>query len=70
MAEYGEPVHGYIKSLNKGEERWRLCLFLGKVERQDAYVLTDGVQVVLSKRARRTDQDWFKKFPTYKSFSA
>ena len=38
LAEYAEPVHGYTKSLNKGA-RWRLCLFLGKVERQDAYVL-------------------------------
>ena len=42
LAEYGEPVRGYTKSLNKGEARWRLCLFLGKVGRQDAYVLTDG----------------------------
>ena len=56
MSLYGEPVHGYIKSLSKGA-RWHLCLFLRKVERQDAYVLTDGVQVVLSKRIRRTDHD-------------
>ena len=34
LAEYGEPVHGYSRSLNKGEARWRLCLFLGNVERQ------------------------------------
>ena len=33
LAEGGESVHGYIKSLNKGEARWHLCLFLGKVER-------------------------------------
>ena len=43
LAVYGDPVHGYIKSLNKG-------VFLGKVERQGAYVLTHGVQVELSKR--------------------
>ena len=24
LAEYGEPVHGYMKSLNKGEARWHL----------------------------------------------
>ena len=42
-----------------------------EVERQDAYyMLTDGVQVVLSKRIRRTDQDWSKCLPTYKSFIA
>ena len=28
LAEYGEPVHGYVKNLNNGEARWRLCLFL------------------------------------------
>ena len=60
MAEYGEPVHGYIRSLNKGEARWHLCLFLRKAESQDTYVLTDGVQIVQSKRIRRTDQDWSK----------
>ena len=59
LAEYGEHVHDYIKSLNKGA-RWHLCLFLGKVERQDTRVLTNGVQVVLSK-CIRTDQDWFTK---------
>ena len=66
LAEYGEPVHGYIKSLNKGGARWRVCLFLGKVERQDQ----DGVQVALSKCIRRTDQDWSKYMPVYKSFNA
>ena len=44
-------------SINKGEARLHLCLFLGKVERQDTYVLTDGVQVVLGARIRMTDQD-------------
>ena len=43
---------------------------MGKVERQDAYVLTDDVQVVLSKRTRTTDQDWPKYLPIYKSFNA
>ena len=38
LAEYGD-----IKSLNKGEARWHLRLFLGKVERQDTYVLPNGV---------------------------
>ena len=69
LAEFGEPVHGYIKSLDKGEARWHLCLFLGKVERQD----TDGVQVVLSKHImiiERTDQDLSKYLPTCKSFNA
>ena len=47
--------------LNKGEASRQLCLFLVKVERQDTYALTDGAQVVLSKRIRGTDQDWSKK---------
>ena len=71
---YGKSFKGllaeYVKSLNKGEARWRLCLFLGKVERQDTYVLRDGVQVVLSKCVRRTDQDWSEYSPTYKRFNA
>ena len=49
-----------INTPRKGVARWHLCFFLGKVEWQDTYVLTDGVQVVLSKRVRRTDQDWSK----------
>ena len=69
LAEYGEPVHGYVKSLNKGQATWHLCLFLVKVERQDTYVLTDGVQVVLSKRIRRRDQDCPKNLPTDKKAS-
>ena len=55
-----QDVHGYIKSLNKGGARLHLCLFLENVERQDTYVLTDGVQVVLSTCIIRTDQDWSK----------
>ena len=67
LAKYGEPVHGYIKSLNKGEPRWRLCLFLGKVERQDTYVLTGGAQVVLSKcvRSPNTCQSTKASMPTH-----
>ena len=53
LAEYGEPGHGYFKGLNKGEARWHLCLFFVKVESQDTCILTDGVQVVLSKRVGR-----------------
>ena len=63
-------VHGYVKSPNKRGARLHLCLFLENVERQDTYVLTDGVQVVLSTCIRRTDQDWSKYLPIYKSFSA
>ena len=70
LAEYGEPVHGCVRSLNKGEARWHLCLFLGKVESQDTYVLTPRAQVVLRKSIRRTDQDWFKNLAAYKSFNA
>ena len=43
LAEYGEPVHAYTKSLNKGEG-------------QDTYVLTDGVQVALSKCIREQNK--------------
>ena len=49
---YGGPVHGYIKSFNKGEARWHLCLFLGKVEGKIPMYSTDGVQVVLHQKNR------------------
>ena len=55
--------------LNIGEARWRVCLFLGEVERQDAYVLADGVQVALSKCIRNTE-DWSRYLPIYKSLNA
>ena len=61
---------GYIRSLNKGEARRRLWLVSEKVESQDTYVLTDDVQVALSKCVRRTDQDWSKRLAIYKSFNA
>ena len=48
LAEYGEPVHGYIKSLNKGGARWRVCLFLGKVERQDQDWRADNLEFRLT----------------------
>ena len=60
LAEYGEPGHGYIKG-TKGKQD---CVY-GKVKRQNVYVLTDGVQIVLSKCARRTDQDGSKYLPIY-----
>ena len=43
---------------------------LGKVESQDAYILTDGVQVDLNKCIRRIDQDWSKYLAIYKSVNA
>ena len=45
----------------------------GRVERQDTYVtyvLTGGVQLVLSKCIRKTDQGWSKHLPTNKNFNA
>ena len=45
-------------------------LVLGKRGKTDTYVLTDGVQVVLRTRARRTDQVWPKILAIYKSFNA
>ena len=43
---------------------------LGKSGKADTHALTDGAQVVLSKCVRRTDLDWFKYVPIYKSFNA
>ena len=40
LAEYGEPVHGYNRSLNKEEARWRLSLF--KMHQENRSTLVRG----------------------------
>ena len=69
LAGYGEPVHGYVKSLNR-EKRDVIYACSWEKLKGKIYVLTNGVQVVLSKCIRRTDQDWSKHLPIYKGFNA
>ena len=35
-----------MKKINKGEIRWHLSLFVGQIDNQDTYILTDRVQAL------------------------
>jgi len=56
VARFGEPVYGYCKSLGKADAKWKVGLFLGKTENQDAWIIGDGVDVMLSRSIRRVDR--------------
>ena len=58
VAGFGEPVYGYCKARGKADAKWRVGLFLGKTEAQDAWIIGDGVDVMLTRSIRRIDQPW------------
>ena len=65
IALFGEPVCGYCKARGKADAKWRVGLFLGKTEAQDAWIIGDGVDVMLTRSVRRVDQPWTKFLPFY-----
>eukprot|EP00435_Cladocopium_sp_Y103_P032112 s1247_g8.t1 len=58
VANFAEPVYGYCKPRGKADAKWRVGLFLGKTEAQDAWIIGDGVDVMLTRSIRRVDQPW------------
>ena len=59
LCEYGEPVYGYVHpGTKKAEARWRRCLFLGKADTQNSFVLFDGQSIILAKSVRRISTTW------------
>ena len=58
VERFGEPVYGYCKSRGKADAKWKVGLFLGKTENQDAWIIGDGVDVMLSRSIRRVDRPW------------
>ena len=58
VARFGEPVYGYCNSRGKADAKWKVGLFLGKTENQDAWIIGDGVDVMLSRSIRRVDRPW------------
>ena len=58
VARFGEPVYGYCKSRGKADAKWKVGLFLGKTGNQDAWIIGDGVDVMLSRSIRRVDRPW------------
>ena len=59
VVPFGNPVYAYTKPQSgKGNPKWRLALFLGKTEGQDAWLVGDGSQVMLTRSVRRIDRPW------------
>ena len=42
MALFGEPIFAYVKTHLKGQRKWYKCIFLGKIDGQDAHIVYDG----------------------------
>ena len=55
---FAEPVYAYCMGRGKADAKWRVGLMLGKTEAQDAWIIGDGVDVMLSRSIRRVDQPW------------
>ena len=71
ISKFAEPVYGYVKvGSKKGDPKWKLGLCIGKTEAQDAYIIADGHQVMLTKSIRRVDQSWQKHLAYYVGFQA
>ena len=58
VCRFGEPVYAYCKTKGKADPKWRLALFLGKTESQDAWIVGEGMDVMLTRSIRRVDKDW------------
>ena len=60
ICRFAEPVYAYCKPRGKADARWKVGLFLGKTEAQDAWIIGDGVDVMLTRSIRRVDKLWTK----------
>ena len=65
---FAEPVYAYCKGRGKADAKWRVGLMLGKTEAQDAWIIGDGVDVMLSRSIRRVDQPWNRFLAYYMGF--
>eukprot|EP00435_Cladocopium_sp_Y103_P029767 s1934_g7.t1 len=62
---FAEPVYAYCKGRGKADAKWRVGLMLGKTEAQDAWIIGDGVDVMLSRSIRRVDRPWHSFWAYY-----
>ena len=63
-------MYAYVRPQGgKGDCKWRMALFLGKTESQDAWVVGDGEQVMLTRSVRRVDRPWPKFLAYYQNFN-
>eukprot|EP00435_Cladocopium_sp_Y103_P030397 s650_g7.t1 len=65
MARFGEPIYAYCKPRGKADAKWRVGLFLGKTESQDAWIVGDGADVMLTRSIRRVDRPWTSFLPYF-----
>ena len=65
VCRFAEPIFGYCKPRGKADAKWRIGLFLGKTEAQDAWIVGDGTDVMLTKSIRRVDKPWTKMLAYY-----
>ena len=70
VVPFGNPVYAYTKPQSgKGNPKWRLALFLGKTEGQDAWIVGDGSQVMLTRSVKRIDRPWRNFGAYYQNFA-
>ena len=71
LVPFGCPVYAYLKPLTgKGNPRWRMAIFLGKTEGQDAWAVGEGQNVLLTRSVRRIDRPWSKFMTYFRDFTA
>ena len=57
IAPFGCPVYAYVRPQSgKGNPRWRMSIFLGKTDGQDAWIVGDGSQIMLTRPIRRVNR--------------
>ena len=62
LVPFGCPVYAYVKPLTgKGNPKWRMAIFLGKTEGQDACVVGEGSNALWTRSVRRIDRPWPKR---------
>lgn len=59
---FAEPAYAYCKGRGKADAKWRVGLMLGKTETQDAWIIGDGVDLMLRRSIRRVDRRWNRFF--------
>ena len=71
LVPFGCPVYAYLRPLTgKGNPKWRMAIFLGKTEGQDAWVVGEGQNVLLTRSVRRIDRPWSKFMTYFRDFTA
>eukprot|EP00435_Cladocopium_sp_Y103_P049858 s1774_g15.t1 len=68
IAQFAEPAFGFFRVGAKGTAKWRLALFLGKVDGQDSFLLYSGSHLVLTRGISRIDSDWKNNLAFFTTF--